>query len=69
MYCNMKFILQYDIYSPLPLIKTAQRNLQHCTKLYNKVHNVLHDIIDGKIEFLLCFGFVRQTKNKIYFLN
>ena len=47
MYCNMKFILQYEIYSPLPSIKIAQRNLQHSTKLCNKVHNVLHNIIDG----------------------
>ena len=61
-------ILQYKIYSPLPLNKTAQRNSQHCTKLYNKVHNVFHHKIYRKIEFF-CYGFVKQAKNKVYILN
>ena len=53
-------ILQYEIYSHVPLNKTAQRNPQHCTKLHSKVHNevrnVLHSKTCSKIEFSLCFG-------------
>ena len=70
-------ILQYEIYSPFSLNKTAQRNLQHCTKLHNDVHNelhnelhnVLHNIIYWKIDFSLNFSFVKQAKNKFYILN
>ena len=32
-------MLQYEIYSPAPSNKTAQRNSQHCTELYNEVNN------------------------------
>lgn len=38
-------ILQYNICSPLHLNKTAQRNLQNCTKPNKKVHNMLHNKI------------------------
>ena len=38
-------MLQYETYSPLHLNKTAQRNLQHCTKLQDEMHNVLHNKI------------------------
>ena len=38
-------MLQYEIYSPLPSSKTAQRNWQHYTKLHNEVYNVLRNKI------------------------
>ena len=66
-------MLQYEVYSPLPSNKTAQQNSQHCTKLHNEVHNevynVLHNKVYCKIDFSLCFDFVKLTKNKIYILN
>ena len=46
--CTLGFIA-YEIYYPLPLNKTAQRNSQHCTKLHNEVHNVLRYKIYWKI--------------------
>ena len=61
-------ILQYKIYSPLPLNKTAQRNSQHCVKVYSKVDNVFRHEIYRKIEFF-CFGFVKKAKSKVYILN
>ena len=61
--------LQYEIYSPLPSSKTAQRNWQHYTKLHNEVCNVLHNKIYWKIDFSLRFSFVKQAKNKVYILN
>ena len=60
-------ILPYEIYSPLLLNRTVQQNSQHCTKLHNKVYNVLHNKIYWKIEFSLCFGFVNQVN--VYILN
>ena len=62
-------MLQYEVYSPLPSNKTAQQNSQHCTKLHNEVYNVLHNKVYCKIDFSLCFDFVKLTKNKIYILN
>ena len=38
-------LLQYEIYYPSPLNRTAQQNSQHCTKQHNEVHNVLHNKI------------------------
>ena len=40
--CALQYIynmLQYEICSPSPSSKTAQRNSQNCTKLHNKVHD------------------------------
>ena len=46
-------MLQYEIYSPVPSNKAAQRNSQHCTKMHNEVHNfVLHNKIIEKLIFL-----------------
>ena len=59
-------MLQHEIYSLLLLNKTAQRNSQHCTKLHDEVHNVLHDKIYLKIAFSLCFVFFVQAKNTLY---
>ena len=42
-------ILQYEIYSPLPSNKTAQRNSQHCTKLRSEVHNEVHNVLHSNI--------------------
>ena len=55
-------MLEYEICSPLPSNKIAQLNLQHCTKLHNELQNLLHNKIYLKIDFSLCFGFVKQTK-------
>ena len=57
-------MLQYEIYSPLLSNKTAQRNSQQYTKLYHKVHIVLHNKVYWKTDFSLCFDFVKQAKNK-----
>ena len=45
--------VKYELYSLLHLSKTAQQNLQHCLKLLNEGHNVLHDKIYWKIYFSL----------------
>ena len=38
-------MLQYEIYSPLSSNKTAQRNLQHWTKLYHEMNNEMHNLL------------------------
>ena len=63
----LKDLLQYEIYYPLPLNKTAQRNSQHCTKLHNEVQNVLHSKVYWKLEFSVCYGFVNWRKIKFTF--
>ena len=45
-------MLQYEIYSPVSSKKPTQQNSEHCTKLRNKVHNVLHNKINEKLIFL-----------------
>ena len=62
-------MLQYEIYSLWFSNKTALGNSQHCTKLRNEVHNVLHNKIYSKIDFYLCFGLVKTAKNKVYILK
>ena len=63
--CSLGYV-QYEIYYPMTLNKTAQQNSQHCTKLhnevYNEVHNMLHSKIYWNIEFSLCF--VKQVENR-----
>ena len=61
-------MLEYEIYSPLPSNKTAQQNSQHCTKFYNKVHNVLYNKIIEKNDFFLSFDFVTLAENEGYIL-
>ena len=67
MYIILEFIIIWNLLSVA--FKTAQRNSQHCTKLCNEVHNVLHNKVYWKLEFSVCFDFVKQTKNKIYILK
>lgn len=46
MYFTIKLYLEYvkyEIDSPLPSNKTAKRNSQHFTNLYNKVYNIIHN--------------------------
>ena len=46
MYFTIKLYLEYVKYetdSPLPSNKTAKRNSQHFTNLYNKVYNIIHN--------------------------
>ena len=57
-------MLQYETYSPLHLNKTAQRNSQHCTKLQDEMHNMLHNKIYWKIDFSLCFDLLNRQKIK-----
>ena len=69
------FILQKKTFAPfsyaphLSHIYITIRNLQRCTKLNNEVNKVLHNKIYWKLEFSVCFGFVKQSKNKVYILN
>ena len=42
-------MLKYQIFSPLPSNKTAQRNLQHYAKLHNTVDNEVHNVFHNKI--------------------
>ena len=67
MYIILGFITIWNLLSLA--FKTAQRNSQHWTKLCNEVHNVLHNKVYWKLEFSVCFDFVKQTKNKIYILK
>ena len=57
-------ILQYELYSPLPSNKTAERNSQQCTKAAQRS-------VEGSVRliFLCVFGFVKGAKNKVYILN
>ena len=52
-------MLQYEVYSLFPSDNTVKRNWQHCIKPDSEVHYVLRNKI-------YCFGFVKQTKNKVY---
>ena len=66
--CTLEYI-ESEIYSPLLLIKTAQRSSQHCSRLHNQVRNVLHNKTYEKLNFLLRFGFDKQAKNRAYICN
>ena len=39
------------------------------SEVHKEMHNVLHNEIYWKIEFSMCFGFVKYAKNKVYILN
>ena len=57
-------ILQYELYSPFPSNKTAERNSQQCTKAPQRS-------VEGSVRliFLCVFDFVKGAKNKVYILN
>ena len=60
MYFSIYYIMKFF---RLPWNKTALCNSQHCTKLHNEVHNVLHSSIYWKIG-LFCVLVLLNTRKK-----